>query len=72
MDGVLLAHMRYGSLPVTRVRQEGGRADPARCVLVEDDQGAHPGMSAAEVLGRAGSAVELVSPERFFAPEMGG
>jgi hypothetical protein len=29
-------------------------------------------MSAAEVLSQAGSAVELVSPERFFAPEIGG
>ena len=37
-----------------------------------DDNGGHPGMSAAEVLGRAGAEVELVSPERFFAPEMGG
>ena len=29
-------------------------------------------MSAAEVIANAGSALELVSPERFFAPEMGG
>ncbi len=29
-------------------------------------------MSAAEVMGRGGAAVEVVSPERFFAPEMGG
>jgi 2,4-dienoyl-CoA reductase-like NADH-dependent reductase (Old Yellow Enzyme family) len=49
-----------------------GAVKPAPNVLVFDDNGAHPGMSAAEVLGRAGSSVELVSPERFFAPEMGG
>ena len=49
-----------------------GAAKPAPRVLVYDDNGAHPGMSAAEVLSRAGSAVELVSPERFFAPEIGG
>jgi 2,4-dienoyl-CoA reductase-like NADH-dependent reductase (Old Yellow Enzyme family) len=49
-----------------------GAVKPAPQVLVYDDNGAHPGMSAAEVLGRAGSRVELVSPERFFAPEMGG
>jgi len=49
-----------------------GAAKPAPRVLVYDDNGAHPGMSAAEMLGHAGSAVELVSPERFFAPEIGG
>jgi NADPH-dependent 2,4-dienoyl-CoA reductase/sulfur reductase-like enzyme len=49
-----------------------GAAKPAPRVLVYDDNGAHPGMSAAEVLSRSGSAVELVSPERFFAPEIGG
>jgi 2,4-dienoyl-CoA reductase-like NADH-dependent reductase (Old Yellow Enzyme family) len=49
-----------------------GAVKPAPRVLVYDDNGAHPGMSAAEVLARAGSAVELVSPERFFAPEIGG
>ena len=31
-----------------------------------------PGMSAAELIANAGSRLELVSPERFFAPEMGG
>jgi 2,4-dienoyl-CoA reductase-like NADH-dependent reductase (Old Yellow Enzyme family) len=49
-----------------------GAVMPAPQVLVYDDNGAHPGMSAAEVLARAGARVELVSPERFFAPEMGG
>jgi N-methyl-L-proline demethylase len=49
-----------------------GAVKPAERVLVYDDNGAHPGMSAAEVLGRAGAQVELVSPERFFAPEIGG
>ncbi len=29
-------------------------------------------MQAAELLAEAGSAVEIVSPERYFAPEMGG
>jgi hypothetical protein len=41
-------------------------------VLVYDDNGGHPGMSAAELAAAAGASVELVSPERFFAPEMGG
>ena len=29
-------------------------------------------MTAAELIANAGSRLELVSPERFFAPEMGG
>jgi 2,4-dienoyl-CoA reductase-like NADH-dependent reductase (Old Yellow Enzyme family) len=49
-----------------------GSARLAGEVLVYDDNGAHPGLSAAEVLARAGAAVEIVSPERFFAPEVGG
>ncbi|TYO90738.1 NADH:flavin oxidoreductase [Oceanicella actignis] len=49
-----------------------GAVKPAGRVLVYDDNGAHPGMSAAEVAARAGAEVELVTPERFFAPEIGG
>ncbi|MBN2905382.1 MAG: NADH:flavin oxidoreductase [Rhodobacteraceae bacterium] len=49
-----------------------GAVKPAARVLVYDDNGGHPGMSAAEVIARAGSAVELVTPERLFAPEIGG
>jgi len=49
-----------------------GAVKPAESVLLYDDNGSHAGMTAAEMAGRAGAAVELVSPERFFAPEMGG
>ena len=49
-----------------------GQVKPAEIMLVFDDNGGHQGMSAAEIAARAGSKVELVSPERFFAPEMGG
>jgi N-methyl-L-proline demethylase len=49
-----------------------GQAKAAERVLVFDDNGAYPGMQAAEMLAASGSAVELVTPERFFAPEMGG
>jgi 2,4-dienoyl-CoA reductase-like NADH-dependent reductase (Old Yellow Enzyme family)/thioredoxin reductase len=49
-----------------------GQAKPAPRALVFDDNGAHPAMQAAEALAEAGSSVEIVSPERFFAPEMGG
>jgi 2,4-dienoyl-CoA reductase-like NADH-dependent reductase (Old Yellow Enzyme family)/thioredoxin reductase len=41
-------------------------------VLVFDDNGNHPGMQAAEVLAEAGAEVELVTPERMLAPEIGG
>jgi NADPH-dependent 2,4-dienoyl-CoA reductase/sulfur reductase-like enzyme len=49
-----------------------GEVKPAEDVLLFDDNGAHPGMAAAEFIAEAGSALEVISPERFFAPEMGG
>jgi 2,4-dienoyl-CoA reductase-like NADH-dependent reductase (Old Yellow Enzyme family)/thioredoxin reductase len=49
-----------------------GDARPAPRVLVFDDNGNHPGLQAAEMAAEAGSAVEIVTPERWFAPEIGG
>lgn len=49
-----------------------GAVKPADTVLLFDDNGAHPGMSAAELIANSGAELELISPERFFAPEMGG
>ena len=49
-----------------------GTVKPEGPVLLFDDNGGHQGMSAAEVIANAGVELELVSPERFFAPEMGG
>ena len=49
-----------------------GDVKPAEDVLVFDDNGAHPGMAAAEYVANAGAKLELITPERFFAPEMGG
>ncbi len=49
-----------------------GAVRPGDNVLLYDDNGAHSGMTAAEMVARAGSRLELVSPERFFAPEVGG
>ena len=49
-----------------------GDVKPADNVLLFDDNGAHPGMAAAEVLVDAGSSLELVTPERYFAPDIGG
>ncbi|MBL8579442.1 MAG: NADH:flavin oxidoreductase [Mesorhizobium sp.] len=49
-----------------------GAVKPAENVLLYDDNGGHQGMTAAELIANAGSKLELLSPERFFAPEMGG
>jgi 2,4-dienoyl-CoA reductase-like NADH-dependent reductase (Old Yellow Enzyme family) len=49
-----------------------GDVKPGEEVLLFDDNGAHPGMAAAEYLVNSGARLELVTPERFFAPEMGG
>jgi 2,4-dienoyl-CoA reductase-like NADH-dependent reductase (Old Yellow Enzyme family) len=49
-----------------------GDAKPGAAVLLFDDNGAHPGMQAAELIAETGSRLEIVTPERFFAPEIGG
>lgn len=49
-----------------------GDVKPGENVLLYDDNGAQPGMSAAERIALAGAKLEVVSPERFFAPEIGG
>ncbi len=49
-----------------------GDVKPAEDVLLFDDNGAHPGMAAAEFIAETGSHLELISPERFFAADMGG
>lgn len=49
-----------------------GDAKPGGNVLLYDDNGAHPGLQAAEWLADAGANLEIVTPERFFAPEIGG
>jgi 2,4-dienoyl-CoA reductase-like NADH-dependent reductase (Old Yellow Enzyme family)/thioredoxin reductase len=45
---------------------------PGTEVLLFDDNGAHPGLQAAEMLAEAGAKLEIVTPERYFAPEIGG
>ena len=49
-----------------------GAAKPAETVLLYDDNGAHPGLTAAEFIAQAGSRLELVTPERMLAPDVGG
>jgi N-methyl-L-proline demethylase len=79
-----IVFLATGGVPNTDVLESGsdlvvstwdilsGTAKPAQRVLVYDDNGAHPAMQAAELLAEAGSAVEIVTPERYFAAEIGG
>ncbi len=41
-------------------------------VLLYDDNAAHPGLAAAEMIAESGAALEIVTPERFFAADVGG
>ncbi|KQV34113.1 N-methylproline demethylase [Rhizobium sp. Root73] len=49
-----------------------GVIKPEGPVLLYDDNGAHTGMTAAELIAASGAELEIVSPERMFAPEIGG
>ncbi len=49
-----------------------GDAKPGASVLLYDDAGDHTAMQAAQVLAEAGSTVEVMTPDRSFAPEVMG
>ncbi|MGO1117482.1 oxidoreductase [Rhodovibrionaceae bacterium A322] len=80
-DVVLIA---TGGLPNTDCIESGadlavstwdllsGDVKPGSEVLLFDDNGGHPGMQTAEFLANAGAKLELVTPERFLAPDVGG
>jgi NADPH-dependent 2,4-dienoyl-CoA reductase/sulfur reductase-like enzyme len=73
-----------GGLPNTEFLEKGrdlvvttwdilsGDVRPAQEVLLFDDNGAQVGMQAAEMIAEAGGHLEIATPERFFAPEVGG
>ena len=48
-----------------------GASRPAEAVILYDDHGAHPGMTAAEFVAEAGARLEFVTPERVLAPDIG-
>ena len=50
----------------------GGYAQPAANVLLFDDNGSHQGVSCAEFIAEKGSKLELISPDRMIAQEIGG
>jgi NADPH-dependent 2,4-dienoyl-CoA reductase/sulfur reductase-like enzyme len=47
-----------------------GDVKPAANVLLYDDAGDHTAMQAAQLLAEAGSTVEVMTPDRSFAPEV--
>ena len=71
-----------GGLPHTEVLREGnelvvsswdllsGDVAPGRNVLLYDDAGDHPALQAAEVIANTGARVEIMTPDRAFAPEV--
>lgn len=71
-----------GGLPHTEVLGEGnelvvsawdilsGDARPGQNVLVYDDAGDHAGLQAAELIAETGAKVEIMTPDRAFAPEV--
>ncbi len=73
-----------GGIPDTEIIENGndlvvsswdiisGEVKPASNVLVFDDNGANPGMQAAEEIVLAGAQLEIVTPERHVAYEIGG
>ncbi len=67
-----LPEMAGADLASTSWAMIAGEVKPAGRILIYDDGGGHSGMTAAEIAARAGAEVELVSPERFFAPDVGG
>jgi NADPH-dependent 2,4-dienoyl-CoA reductase/sulfur reductase-like enzyme len=71
-----------GGLPHTAVLTSGnelvvsawdvisGDVKPGSNVLVYDDAGDHAGLQAAEIIAAAGGKVEIMTPDRSFAPEV--
>ncbi len=49
-----------------------GDAPLGENVLLYDDNASHPGLAAAEMIAANGAALEIVTPERFFAADVGG
>jgi 2,4-dienoyl-CoA reductase-like NADH-dependent reductase (Old Yellow Enzyme family)/thioredoxin reductase len=71
-----------GGMPHTEVLARGnelvvsawdilsGDAKPGTDVLVYDDAGDHAGLQAAEIIAATGARVEIMTPDRAFAPEV--
>jgi NADPH-dependent 2,4-dienoyl-CoA reductase/sulfur reductase-like enzyme len=80
-DAVIIA---TGGLPHTEILKSGnelvvsswgiisGEAKPGSNVVIFDDAGDHAALQAAEVIAEAGGKVEIMTPDRSFAPEVMG
>ena len=80
-DAVIIA---TGGLPQTEILRDGndlvvsawdilsGDVKPGQNVLVYDDAGDHAGLQAADMMSELGASVEIVTPDRNFAPEVMG
>ncbi len=78
-DEVVIA---TGGLPHTEVLEQGndlvcsawdilsGDVKPGRNVLIFDDAGDHAALQAADLISATGAAVEIVTPDRSFSPEV--
>ena len=80
-DVVIIA---TGGLPNTELFESGKEQDlvvtawdiiagdvkPGQNVLIYDESGDHPGVMAAEVAANSGSTVEIMTPDRTFAPDI--
>ena len=49
-----------------------GDVKPAANILIYDEAGDHPGLMVAELAAKAGSKVEVMTPDRTFAPDIMG
>ena len=47
-----------------------GDVKPGQDVLIYDESGDHPGLMAAEIAANAGARVEIMTPDRMFAPDI--
>lgn len=47
-----------------------GTVKPLNSVLIYDESGDHPALQAAEIAATAGSTVEVMTPDRVFAPDI--
>ena len=47
-----------------------GDVKPAQNVLIYDESGDHPALQAAEIAANSGSTVEIMTPDRTFAPDI--
>lgn len=80
-DAVIIA---TGGIPNTEVLGNGNDLvvsawdliardeQPGSNVLIYDDAGDHPGLQAAEIAAAAGAQVEVMTPDRTFAPDVMG